>query len=483
MADSTYEKSFLTVDQQIDRIEQRGMVLGDRDAARNALRRIGYYRLSGYWHPYRVPAEPGEKRSSEFLPNTRLSDVLDLYTFDEHLRAALLEAIAQIEVALRFELGHRLGRHGPFAHLDESHFNAGFTKPRDRVCKLPGCDGDCRWEESDHHEWVDRQRQTEQVSTEAFAAHFREHYGEPLPIWVATEVMSFGKLTRLLDGLDSTERERLAAEWDVINSTGQGDPSALSNWMEHLRQVRNICAHHARIWNRNINATIAIPSGLPELQHLLLEVPRGDEYTPPMVRRVYGTFAILTHLLAVLDAPVRYRDRLRTLLTDFLAVRPQAEANMGFPTDWQAHRITAEDYRRDQQRAARLAMLKATEMFGSGEAADALTAVPEGKPRRSRVNYYRKNGALISVMWNARRAYPAFQFGSATGDVPELVILANRRLLDGGNVDEDGQWAALEWWLTPNISMPDETSPAEAMDRGTLTREALDRLLSPREDE
>ncbi|RRJ85565.1 hypothetical protein EG850_12975, partial [Gulosibacter macacae] len=62
MADSTYEKPFLTVEQQIDQIKQRGMKIGSRDDARNALRRIGYYRLSGYWHPDRVPAGPGEKR-------------------------------------------------------------------------------------------------------------------------------------------------------------------------------------------------------------------------------------------------------------------------------------------------------------------------------------------------------------------------------------------------------------------------------------
>lgn len=201
------------------------------------------------------------------------------------------------------------------------------------------------------------------------------------------------------------------------------------------------------------------------------------------MRRVYGTFAILTHLLSVIDAPTHHRDSLRSLLIDFLAAHPRADTDMGFPEGWQQQRIGAADYQRDQQRAARLTLLRATEMLSASEAADALTVVSEEKRRKSKVNYYRKNGALLSVLWNGRRAYPAFQFDAVAGDVPELVILANRRLLDGGEADEDAKWAALNWWFTLNTTVPDETSPAEAVVNGLLSRDVLDRLLSPRDDE
>ncbi len=483
MADSTYEKPFLAIEAQIDRLQQRGMTLASRDAARNALRRIGYYRLSGYWYPYRLPVSgENSKRPSQFMPGTTLAGVLDVYAFDEQLRGALLDAIAQVEVALRFELGHRLGKYGPFAHLEDEHFNPGFTKMRARACNIPGCNGDCRWEESDHHEWLDRQKHAEKISTEAFAAHFRENYGEPLPIWVATEVMQLGRLTRLLDGLDSAERELLAAEWDVLDSDGRGDPSALSNWMEHLRQVRNICAHHSRIWNRNINATIAIPDGLPELAHL--ETGKtDDDYTPPAVRRVYGTFAILTHLLAVIEAPQQYRDRLRTLLAEFIEAQPHSATSMGFPAGWEQEPIAATQYHRDQQRLEQVALLRQSEALGTREAVALLTAVTEPSKRASRLNYYRKNGALLSVLWSARHAYPAFQFDQNTGDVPEVVIHANRRLLDGGQADDQQRWSSLEWWLTPNPDALNGATPEAALRDGALDMNALDQMLSPRDDE
>lgn len=459
------------------------MNVADRNTAQNALRRIGYYRLSGYWYPFRVTPKAGDKPTSDFIQGTEFDEALRFYAFDERLRTALFECIAQVEVALRFELGHRLGKHGPFAHLDEAHFDPGFIASHRRGCNRLGCGESCQREESDHEEWLDRQRNTESVSTEAFAAHFRENYGEPLPIWVATEVMSFGKLTKLLDGLESTERELLAADWDILDQAGQGDASVLSNWMEHLRQVRNVCAHHARVWNRNINAIIAIPAGVEELQHLAAGTsqPKGDN--PLSLRRVYGTFAILTHLLAVIDVPEYYRQRLRQVLTEFLIEHPSSRTNMGFPRGWDNELIAAEQYQRNQQRYHRASLLRSVPTAGGRDCAELLTIASNYKQQRSKLNYYRKNGALLSVQWSARHMYPLFQFDQETGDVPDLVIRANRRLLDGGTESENLRWQAMEWWSTPNLLVPNGLAPAEALKLGQLTSDALDLVLAPRSDE
>lgn len=83
------------------------------------LQSIGYYRLSGYWYPFRVkPEAENQPRPSHFVANTKLTEVLEIYYFDERLRVELLRTLGRIEVSLRFWVGHSLGKRGPFAHTD-----------------------------------------------------------------------------------------------------------------------------------------------------------------------------------------------------------------------------------------------------------------------------------------------------------------------------------------------------------------------------
>lgn len=84
-----------------------------------------------------------------------------------------------------------------------------------------------------------KQERNETVSSEAFIAHFKSNYGKPLPVWTATEVMSFGDLNRLFVGMTQRDRQQIAVELDVHTDDGNGDASTLANWLEHLRQTRN----------------------------------------------------------------------------------------------------------------------------------------------------------------------------------------------------------------------------------------------------
>lgn len=114
---STYAKRFLSLEEQLERLVERGMYVRDAEWALRRLQAIGYYRLSGYWYPFRERSDsPSQPRPSTFSDGTTLDEVVDIYCFDERLRAMMLTAIARIEIALRFWVGHRLGRRGPFAH-------------------------------------------------------------------------------------------------------------------------------------------------------------------------------------------------------------------------------------------------------------------------------------------------------------------------------------------------------------------------------
>jgi abortive infection bacteriophage resistance protein len=482
---SSYSKPFLPVDEQLERIIDRGLVVEDRERAYRELQAIGYYRLSGYWYSFRLPPErDGDVRTSEFAAGATFDEVLEIYRFDERLRVEMLHALSQIEVALRFRVGHLLGKKGQFAHRDGKVLSEAWSAMQARRSSSPNCVEACTWQGSDHDEWVRKQDRNEEISSEAFIAHFHSNYGMPLPIWTATEVMSFGDLNRLFGGMTQRDRQQIAVELDVFQEDGNGDAAAVSNWLEHLRQTRNFCAHAARLWNRNHTVPLNVPSTIAEMDHLR-DAPvdlSGARAVSRPASRIYGTLVLVAYLMARIEHTNETRNRLRTLVEVFAASRPGRLHNMGFPEGWHSEKIWQPGYERDERLAEQAVMLRDVTLLYTADAAHRLTVKPS-ETRHSLLNYYRKNGAVLSVPGTGAHRHPDFQFDSALGDVIPEVIVANRRLLDGGRGTEEQRWRALRWWTSPNVGVPQGLSPMRALAADILTLDLLDSMLEPRPDE
>ncbi|MEI8257328.1 MAG: Abi family protein, partial [Deltaproteobacteria bacterium] len=217
-----YTKPALTIAEQIDLLRTRGMVL-DQPAAMKALEQLGYYRLSGYWYPFRKFDAAGV-RLDEFRLGTTLDAVISQYEFDRALRLELLNAIERIEVALRTAVTYHFAHHaGPQGYADPAHFRTGFA----------------------HADWLSRADDEVSRSREKFIEHFAAKYeGFPrVPIWMLTEVVSIGSLSKLLTGLATPIQSGIARQYKVHQVV-------LTSWVHALTVVRNHCAHHARLWNR-----------------------------------------------------------------------------------------------------------------------------------------------------------------------------------------------------------------------------------------
>lgn len=274
--DSTYAKPFFTVPEQIRRLRERGMECGTDAYASGILERYGYYRLSGYWHPYRkrpTPPDPVyddnglEIRLGSFVNGTNLAHVVALYDFDHQLRSRLSDVLSTIEIAFRFYIGHRLGKADKFAHRS--------PRTLDAVAETKGQPFLLAWngtmQQASHsytkptrayREWLEEYDRHERRARDSFVSHFRKKYGPHLPIWVATEVMSFGLLSTLYNLMPQIDQEILAARFQVYTADGKGDRGSLSNWLNNLRNVRNICAHYGRVWNRTFDVLIDAPRSL-----------------------------------------------------------------------------------------------------------------------------------------------------------------------------------------------------------------------------
>jgi abortive infection bacteriophage resistance protein len=313
---NVYTKPHLSFADQVKLLESRGLLIGDRHAAANLLSVIGYYRLSGYWYPYRRAIPGQDRREDQFTDGTTFEQVVHLYDLDRRLKLMVLAGIERVEVALRVKIGFTLGRRGTYAHLNPVALDGQFVRARSGRSSI-------------HREWLDKMLGAQGRSSEDFVVHFRDKYDGRVPVWVVTEIMDFGSMTYLYRGLKSVDRDEIAQSLGVIAADGTGNGPALVNWLRVLNYVRNVCAHHSRLWNRNMVSQIAPRHlrGIPQLAHL--SGPRGDSHF-----RIYSTLCILAFLLSRFGDESQWAASVRDLLTTEIPRCGRNLQELGVPPDW-----------------------------------------------------------------------------------------------------------------------------------------------------
>ncbi|MBF0581497.1 Abi family protein [Corynebacterium sp. ED61] len=328
---TSYKKDFLTFDEQIDLLRFRKMDIPEEDVsyARNLLRRIGYYRLSGYWYVYRQGEGQSPTPEEDFTPGVSLHDVEKLYDFDRNLRVLVFNAIESIEVALRALIGHTLGSHGSMAHTDPSLFRDSFTKadPDTGKSGTRYTAERYNWMHSEHYKWIKSAGRKTERSKADFVRHFKDKYGMPLPVWVVTEVIDFSDLSRIYEGMVEEDRSAVAVGLGVTDEEGKPLTESLRSWLRALTFVRNTCAHHSRLWNVNMVEQVAPSQPFPTpLQHLA-DLSSGKH------ARIYPTLAIISFLTAQINPGMEWKEPIGNLIKDAPPV-PDYLDRMGFPLDW-----------------------------------------------------------------------------------------------------------------------------------------------------
>ena len=290
-----YDKRPFTFEEQVQRLIERGL-LGDPAVMRERLASVNYYRLSGYLHPYRVAG------SDTFRSGTRFETVWQHYAFDRRLRLLVMDAVERIEIAVRTQIAyHHAHAFGdPFAYCQRRESMRGLDDIKFAAFRQSVTDETRR-------------------SRDPFVDHFRAKYSDThacLPVWMAVEIMSFGTVLSFYRGVPHSVKQAVATHfgmpWQVFDT-----------WLHALFVIRNICAHHGRLWNRE--------NGVKPI------IPRIDVYpdwhTPVKVenRRVFAVLTICRLCLGRIAPQSGWPTRLRALLDEFPAIpRP----DMGFPANW-----------------------------------------------------------------------------------------------------------------------------------------------------
>jgi abortive infection bacteriophage resistance protein len=301
---AAYVKPATTIDQQADQLIERGLIVHDRERLLRELRTIGYYRLSAYWLPFELPAPKNRARSKQFQDGTRHEDIVELYIFDRKLRLLVMEAVERIEIAVRASWTNRLAlAAGPHAHLDPTNF----TNPWEHVGKV-----------------AQLARYISQ-SNEVFLEHYKNTYDVPYmpPLWASTESMTIGELSQWV----AMTKDR-SVRRHVADDLGLRTSEVVDSVLQVLAYVRNMCAHHGRLWNRRFVKKFML---IKRLRSELIILGTGE-----VDNRIYNVLVVCLHMLRVQSPQTSFADRITALMETISEGQRDA---MGFPRDWR-ERVT-----------------------------------------------------------------------------------------------------------------------------------------------
>lgn len=301
-----YTKAALSYAGQLLQLKNRGLTIEDESKALHLLETISYYRLSGYWYPLLA-----DKQNHRFKANATFETAFSIYKFDRELRLLVLRELEKIEVAVRskmiYVLSHSLGS---FWYLDSANFSNP-VKHAGTLSKIG----------------IEYSR-----SDEEFVQAYKNKYSDPMPpSWIMLEVSSFGTLSSLYSYLQPTNDKR-----EIAKYFGLAD-KVLSSWLHSIVYLRNICAHHARLWNREMQIQPIIPRNPhhPFINQTSYISPETGQ-SLPLNNKTYFIMSMVVYLMNTINPKHNIQSKFKALLVKYPNIDTRA---MGFPVNWQTETL------------------------------------------------------------------------------------------------------------------------------------------------
>ncbi|NAS10649.1 Abi family protein [Poritiphilus flavus] len=298
-----YTKSPKTFTEQVDLLESRGLNIENKHKAEKILTYISYNRLSNYWYP--LLKEP--KEEEQFKEGSTFETIFKLYQFDSDLRTLTFQAIEQIEIAIRTQTIY---------HLSHDYKTGFWYESSDSFKDYPN-----------YVQFLTKITKNVQETKQEYILKYHRNYVQYMPpSWKAFELLTF---TNLLSVLKNVKNYKQIIP--IAQSIGLHH-SILISWLECLVYIRNICAHHGRLWN--IILTIS-PEWIKSPKRPWVDRWENNISTradsKDKVLKIYAGFCIIVYCLGFVNPYNKYASSLIELFNKY----PQVDLNhMGFPENW-----------------------------------------------------------------------------------------------------------------------------------------------------
>lgn len=293
-----YSKPPVSIEEQIILLKKRGLEIINEEEAIHSLSFISYYRLRAYTYPF----QDNSDSDHTFVKEVSFQDIIQLYSFDAQLRILIFDSIEKIEIALRTQIIYNFAlEYGAHWHLNPALYNNSVYFAQ-HIASL--------------QKEIDR-------SNETFIKHYRDTYTFPQepPSWMSLEVTSMGLLSKIFANLKNDK-----CKTKIVNNFGLKSVDVLENWMLCFSLLRNICAHHGRLWNRRMTR---------------LTLPRKPIYpyltdNNILDYKVYAYLTAIQYLLNIISPNHNFKTKLISLVKSCPLLQ---EKEMGFPKNWQNEKL------------------------------------------------------------------------------------------------------------------------------------------------
>jgi abortive infection bacteriophage resistance protein len=310
MGKQVYTKTPLSFQEQIDLLKNRGLLIPNEDKALRHLQGISYYRLSAYFLPYQLAKDT-------FNTGTTFEQIIDTYTFDRELRLLVFDCIERIEVAIRTQFIYKMATHYSDSHWQDKpiHF---ITPYYNKIGHLV--------DPFNNFQAIISKAKTARTP-EVFIKHYVNNYSSPAnpPSWMCMELLTIGELSHLFRGLkNNSDKKQIADFFDVHHTV-------FTSWLHTLTYVRNICAHHSRLWNRDL-----------AIEPDKLIKPIGNWISPPFHnnKRVFYFLCVLKYMLQRANPNNSMKEKLEVLFAKYPNIPIQF---LGIPSDGKGNLLNWEN--------------------------------------------------------------------------------------------------------------------------------------------
>lgn len=215
-------------EEQLQKLKDRGCIINDDKKCISILESINYYRFSAYFLPFK-------QSDNLYISGTSFEKVFNIYEFDRKLHAILFNALEEIEIFIRAKIAYyHAHKYGPLGYLNEKNFYNEDTNQKHINKKI-----------NYHRKFMDNlKREIKNNKKVLFVKHHIDKYDSKFPIWVATEIFTFGMLSTFFANLKLEDQKILAK--DMYNITAK----KLESWLHCCTDLRNICTHYGRLYYR-----------------------------------------------------------------------------------------------------------------------------------------------------------------------------------------------------------------------------------------
>lgn len=209
----------ITLDEQIQLLRSRGMVINNEEKAKEVLSDIGYYRLGFYWFPMEIDYPNKNNRNHLFKDTADFDDAVRLYYFDFKLRNILLKYLSRIEISFKTSLiyfvSNRYDSH-PTWFVNPIIVNRSFIQNFDVEVY-----------------------NSKFKNNKVIARHHKKYINDKYaPAWKTLEFMTLGGVISLYTSLNNNDLKRKIASIYNINRV-----EVFENYIILIRDIRNVCAH------------------------------------------------------------------------------------------------------------------------------------------------------------------------------------------------------------------------------------------------